>query len=59
MKPANNTHTISLMLTFIAGFCDTVTFVAADGVFSEYVTGNFIVIFHDVVNHTVAKSQLK
>jgi uncharacterized membrane protein YoaK (UPF0700 family) len=59
MGPIKNTQTISLMLTFVAGFCDTVTFVAADGVFSAHVTGNFILLAHDVVNHTDGESWLK
>ena len=32
-----------LFLTFLAGYCDTATFVHMKGVFSAHVTGNFIV----------------
>jgi uncharacterized membrane protein YoaK (UPF0700 family) len=42
---------LSVLLTVIAGFCDTVTFVAADSLFSAHVTGNFIVFAYDVVHH--------
>jgi uncharacterized membrane protein YoaK (UPF0700 family) len=49
MESANTVRNISLLLTFVAGFCDTVTFLAADEVFSAHVTGNFIVFAHDVV----------
>lgn len=30
------------VLTFVAGFCDTLTFLAMNGVFSSHVTGNFV-----------------
>lgn len=39
----------SLLLTFIAGFTDTTTFVAADKLFSAHVTGNFIVLAYDLI----------
>ncbi|TGE08373.1 YoaK family protein [Hymenobacter fodinae] len=42
---------LSVLLTVVAGFCDTVTFVAADSLFSAHVTGNFIVFAYDVVHH--------
>ncbi len=56
MTPDNRTRNISLLLTFVAGYCDTVTFVAADEVFSAHVTGNFIVLAYDVVNQTDAEA---
>ncbi len=31
-----------LLLTFLAGYCDTVTFVHMHGIFSAHVTGNFV-----------------
>lgn len=49
MESADTIRNISLLLTFVAGFCDTVTFLAADEVFSAHVTGNFILFAHDVV----------
>ncbi|TDN36768.1 DUF1275 domain-containing protein [Hymenobacter sp. UV11] len=42
---------LSILLTLVAGFCDTVTFVAADSLFSAHVTGNFIVFAYDVLHH--------
>lgn len=41
---------LSVLLTLVAGFCDTVTFVAADSLFSAHVTGNFIVFAYDVIH---------
>ena len=41
---------ITLLLAAIAGFCDTVTFVAADSLFSAHVTGNFIVFAYQLIN---------
>ncbi|WP_427873606.1 DUF1275 family protein [Flavobacterium sp. MMS24-S5] len=40
---------VTLLLTIIAGYCDTVTFVAADSIFSAHVTGNFIVFAYQIV----------
>ncbi|MFA6246954.1 MAG: YoaK family protein [Mucilaginibacter sp.] len=39
----------SLLLSFVAGFCDTLTFVAAGELFSAHVTGNFIVFAYDII----------
>lgn len=50
---------LSLLLTLVAGFCDTVTFVAADSLFSAHVTGNFIVFAYDVVHHVDAHAWIK
>ncbi len=59
MTPQNRIRNISLLLTFVAGYCDTVTFVAANEVFSAHVTGNFIVLAYDLVNQTAAASWTK
>lgn len=59
MDSTNSIRTFSLLLTFVAGFCDTVTFVAADELFSAHVTGNFIVLAYDLVNHTDTQAWLK
>jgi len=40
---------LTLVLTIAAGFCDTVTFVAADNIFSAHVTGNFIVFAYQLI----------
>ncbi|TRW25892.1 DUF1275 domain-containing protein [Flavobacterium zepuense] len=47
--PTKNIWYTTLLLTIIAGFCDTVTFVAADALFSAHVTGNFIVFAYQIV----------
>jgi len=44
-----NINTITLVLALVAGYCDTVTFVAADKIFSAHVTGNFIVFAYQIV----------
>ena len=36
------TPRLSIVLSFVAGFVDTATFVGADGLFSAHVTGNFV-----------------
>jgi uncharacterized membrane protein YoaK (UPF0700 family) len=41
----------TLLLCFVAGFCDTLTFVAAGELFSAHVTGNFIVFAYDIIKH--------
>ncbi|HEY4322664.1 MAG TPA: YoaK family protein [Mucilaginibacter sp.] len=48
-KIARNT---TALLCFTAGFCDTLTFVAAGELFSAHVTGNFIVFAFNMVKHT-------
>lgn len=50
---------LSMLLTLVAGFCDTVTFVAADSLFSAHVTGNFIVFAYDVVHHVDTHAWVK
>jgi len=41
---------MSLLLTFVAGFTDATTFIAADKLFSAHVTGNFIVLAYDLIH---------
>jgi uncharacterized membrane protein YoaK (UPF0700 family) len=52
MTPETRIRNVSLLLTFVAGYCDTVTFLAAGEVFSAHVTGNFIVLAYDLVNRS-------
>jgi uncharacterized membrane protein YoaK (UPF0700 family) len=59
MKEVQNVWLITLLLSGIAGYCDTATFVAADRIFSAHVTGNFIVFAYQLVNHTAAYSWVK
>jgi uncharacterized membrane protein YoaK (UPF0700 family) len=49
MEPEQRAFSLSLLLTLVAGFSDTVTFVAADQLFSAHVTGNFIVFAYHAV----------
>ena len=44
-----NINTVTLLLALVAGYCDTLTFVAADNIFSAHVTGNFIVFAYQIV----------
>ncbi|MHC0443441.1 YoaK family protein [Flavobacterium sp. 3-210] len=41
---------LTVLLAATAGYCDTVTFVAADNIFSAHVTGNFIVFAYQIIN---------
>jgi uncharacterized membrane protein YoaK (UPF0700 family) len=50
MENLKNTHITTLVLTLVGGYCDTVTFVAADKIFSAHVTGNFIVFAYQLIN---------
>jgi len=49
----------TLLLCFTAGFCDTLTFVAAGEVFSAHVTGNFILFAYDIIKHSDTHSWQK
>lgn len=49
MEIKTNIWYVTLLLTIIAGYCDTVTFVAADTIFSAHVTGNFIVFAYQIL----------
>jgi uncharacterized membrane protein YoaK (UPF0700 family) len=51
MEPEKLTRNTTLLLCFAAGFCDTLTFVAAGELFSAHVTGNFIVFAYDLIKH--------
>jgi len=59
MKIGINVWYVTLLLASIAGFCDTITFVSADQVFSAHVTGNFIVFAYDVVTGSDGKAWIK
>jgi uncharacterized membrane protein YoaK (UPF0700 family) len=54
-----NVRYVTLLLASIAGFCDTITFVAADQLFSAHVTGNFIVFAYDVVTGSNGRAWIK
>jgi uncharacterized membrane protein YoaK (UPF0700 family) len=57
--PQRRLRDVSLLLTLVAGFCDTVTFVAADSLFSAHVTGNFIVFAYDVSHGVDGEARTK
>jgi uncharacterized membrane protein YoaK (UPF0700 family) len=40
---------VTFTLTIIAGYCDSITFVAAGNIFSAHVTGNFIVFAYNLI----------
>lgn len=48
----DNIRFLTLVLTLTAGYCDSLTFVAADKIFSAHVTGNFIVFAYQVIMGT-------
>ncbi|MFB9076688.1 YoaK family protein [Flavobacterium procerum] len=59
MELQKNIWYVTLLLTMIAGYCDTVTFVAADSIFSAHVTGNFIVFAYQIVKGSDAHAWIK
>ncbi|KAA6438516.1 DUF1275 domain-containing protein [Dyadobacter flavalbus] len=59
MEQQKNIWYVTLLLSSVAGFCDTVTFVAADSVFSAHVTGNFIVFAYQMVKGSDAQAWVK
>lgn len=50
---------VTLLLAAIAGYCDTVTFVAADAIFSAHVTGNFIVFAYQIIKGSDINAAIK
>lgn len=55
----NNIWFVTLVLTIIAGYCDTITFVAADKIFSAHVTGNFIVFAYQMIKGSDGDAWIK
>lgn len=51
MDQEKNIGWLTLLLTAVAGYCDTATFVAGDAIFSAHVTGNFIVFAAQLMGH--------
>lgn len=49
----------TLILTAVAGFCDTATFVAGGAIFSAHVTGNFVVFAAQVAAGQDASAYIK
>ena len=50
---------LSIILSITAGFADTVTFTAADNLFSAHVTGNFVVFVYNLITEQSLDSWLK
>src|SRR5450432_3031594 len=46
----------SIILSFVAGYADTSTFVSADRLFSAHITGNFVILAYDIVTNHIAGS---
>ena len=59
MEQQKNIWYVTLLLSSVAGFCDTVTFVAAESIFSAHVTGNFIVFAYQMVKGSDAQAWVK
>lgn len=55
----NNIWFVTLVLTIIAGYCDSITFVAADKIFSAHVTGNFIVFAYQMIKGAEGDAWIK
>jgi uncharacterized membrane protein YoaK (UPF0700 family) len=49
----------SIILSYVAGYADTSTFIGADGLFSAHVTGNFVMLPYDIVTNRIASSWIK
>lgn len=58
-EKSNKIWFVTLVLSLIAGYCDTLTFVSADKIFSAHVTGNFIVFAYQLVKGSDADAWLK
>jgi uncharacterized membrane protein YoaK (UPF0700 family) len=59
MQNSNNIWYVTILLSAVAGFCDTVTFVAAGSTFSAHVTGNFIVFAYQVIKGSDPQAWIK
>jgi uncharacterized membrane protein YoaK (UPF0700 family) len=49
----------SIILSYVAGYADTSTFIGADKLFSAHVTGNFVILPYEIVTNQLAGSWLK
>ncbi|PWK79836.1 uncharacterized membrane protein YoaK (UPF0700 family) [Mucilaginibacter oryzae] len=59
MENQHNIWFVTLILSAVAGYCDTVTFVSAGSIFSAHVTGNFIVFAYQIIKGTDAQAWVK
>ena len=58
MDQQNTIRNLTLLLSIIAGFCDTLTFITSNE-FSAHVTGNFIVFAYDIIMRADKDSWMK
>ncbi|WP_114940981.1 YoaK family protein [Mucilaginibacter endophyticus] len=59
MENQHNIWFVTLILSAVAGYCDTVTFVSAGSIFSAHVTGNFIVFAYQIIKGSDAQAWIK
>jgi len=59
MENKNHINWVTFLLAWVAGYCDTVTFVSGDSIFSAHVTGNFIVFAAQTVTGGSTDSWVK
>ncbi|MDT3402140.1 YoaK family protein [Mucilaginibacter terrae] len=59
MENQNKIWMVSLLLSAVAGYCDTVTFVSAGSIFSAHVTGNFIVFAYQLIKGSELQAWVK
>jgi len=55
----HNIWFVTIVLTLVAGYCDSITFVAADKIFSAHVTGNFIVFAYQIIKGAEGDAWIK
>jgi uncharacterized membrane protein YoaK (UPF0700 family) len=49
----------SIILSYVAGYADTSTFIGADKLFSAHVTGNFVILPYEIATNQLTGSWLK
>lgn len=59
MENQNKIWLVTLLLSVVAGYCDTVTFVSAGSIFSAHVTGNFIVFAYQLIKGSELQAWIK
>ena len=59
MENQNKIWIVTLLLSVVAGYCDTVTFVSAGSIFSAHVTGNFIVFAYQLIKGSELQAWIK
>ena len=59
METQTNVKWFTLLLSGIAGYCDTATFIAGNGTFSAHVTGNFIIFAAQAIMNSDPNAWIK